>query len=123
MPTRSVLSPVLVLLFCAGIAMPIQVKPTYKKDVEPIIKKHCLECHIEDAENPSGLRMDTYEMIREGGENGDPVVPGKPEESLLYLKLLDPPPIGKRMPRNRAALSPEEIKTIETWILKGAAAE
>ncbi len=121
MTTRSII--VLGVLLIAGIGATSawQEKPTYRKDIEPIIRKHCLECHIADAENPSGLRMDTFEMIREGGENGDPIVPGKPDESLLYLKLLDPPPIGKRMPRNRESLSPGEIRTIEAWILKGAA--
>jgi len=93
---------------------------TYDQDVRPIISKYCLPCHLSDSENPSGLEMDTYASMRKGGENGDPVVPGQPEESLMYLKLQDPPPFGKQMPRNRKKLQDEELQTIRRWIEQGA---
>ncbi len=97
-----------------------QDRTTYSKDVEPIVRKHCLPCHLADSENPSGLALDTYTTLRRGGENGDPVVPEEPEESILYLKLLVEPPFGRQMPRNRKRLSDEEIATIRTWIEAGA---
>lgn len=47
------------------------------------------------------------------------VVPGEPEMSLLYLKLMFPPPCGDQMPV--AALLPaEDIEQIRLWIEAGA---
>jgi hypothetical protein len=49
------------------------------------------------------------------------VVPGKPNESLLYRKVADAmPACGTRMPLSLAPLKPEELKQIEDWILMGA---
>ena len=104
-------------------SQPAQKKATFSRDVQPIIKKYCLPCHLSDSENPSGLAMDSYEMLRKGGENGDPIEPGKPEESLLYLKLQDPPPLGKQMPRNRKTLEAAELRSIKAWIEQGAEEE
>ena len=100
-----------------------QQTASFESDVRPIIKKYCLPCHLADSENPSGLAMDNYELLRKGGENGDPVVPGQPEESLLYLKLQSPPPFGKQMPRNRSAIREEELRVIRKWIEQGGKQE
>lgn len=50
------------------------------------------------------------------------VVPGKPLESLLYLKLFDPPPAncGARMPKTAKPAEQWAIDRIRNWILSGA---
>jgi alcohol dehydrogenase (cytochrome c) len=48
------------------------------------------------------------------------VVPGQPDQSLLYRKLMDMPPCGSRMPPT-GPLPPGEIDRIRTWIANGAA--
>jgi hypothetical protein len=48
------------------------------------------------------------------------IVPGKPEESLFYLKLLGTPPCGSRMPLGGAALPEAQIAMVRSWILAGA---
>ena len=96
---------------------------TFVKDVAPIIKKYCLPCHLEENENPSGLAMDTYELLLKGGNEGDTVIPEKPKNSNLYLKLSADPPFGKQMPRNRRKLSKEEVQLIYDWIEQGAKKE
>jgi hypothetical protein len=52
------------------------------------------------------------------------VVPGKPDESYLYLKVLDttdPVAIcGSRMPPSGASLPTEEVEAVRQWILTGA---
>ncbi|HAV22468.1 MAG: hypothetical protein A2X67_06495 [Ignavibacteria bacterium GWA2_55_11] len=95
-------------------------KLTYIQDVGPIVKKYCLPCHLAENENPSGLALDNFETLMKGGEHGNTVVPGKPNESNLYLKLLPNPPFGKQMARNRRRLTEEEVKTIFNWIEQGA---
>jgi hypothetical protein len=112
------LSLLLPFLYPAGPASP-QDSLTYNLDIAPIINTYCLPCHLADSENPSGLSLDDYASLMEGGEHGDIIIPGKPEESVLYLKLQEKPPFGKRMPRNRKELRPEEIRKIRLWIEQG----
>ena len=93
---------------------------TYTKDIAPIIKSYCIPCHLEENENPSGLALDDYERTLKGGNHGNTVVPRKPQESNLYLKILPNPPFGKQMSRNKRKLTEEETKTIYDWIAQGA---
>ena len=93
---------------------------TFTSDVQPIVKKYCLPCHLAENENPSRLSLDTYETLTEGGDHGNTVVAGKPEKSNLYLKLLPNPPFGKQMARNKKRLSEEELKIVHDWIEQGA---
>ena len=92
----------------------------FTKDVAPIIKSYCIPCHLEENENPSGLALDNYELLMKGGNHGNTVVAGKPQESYLYLKILPNPPFGKQMARNKRKLTEEEKKTIHDWIAQGA---
>jgi hypothetical protein len=55
------------------------------------------------------------------GCTGHPlVVPGKPEESLLYVKLTATPPCGARMPFGNGALPEAQIEMVRSWIAAGA---
>jgi hypothetical protein len=44
------------------------------------------------------------------------LVPGEPDDSLLFLKLQDNPPCGAKMPFALNALSPSELGCVATWI-------
>jgi len=93
---------------------------TYVQDVAPIIKSYCLSCHGSDNDNPSDLYMDDYETLMKGGKHGVPVVPGNPDQSSLYFKLLPEPPFGKQMPRGHKKITSQAVKTIHDWIEQGA---
>lgn len=93
---------------------------TYSRDINPIVRQYCLPCHLEESENPSLLLMDDFEKLSKGGKNGPSFIPGKPQESNFYLKLLPDPPFGKQMPRGNKKLENEEVKLIEDWIRQGA---
>ena len=95
-------------------------KLSFAADVAPLIKSYCLPCHLAENENPSGLALDNYDLVMKGGNHGNTVVPGKPGESNIYLKLLPTPPFGKQMARNKKKLTEEEVKVIHNWILQGA---
>jgi len=122
----------LVLFGIAFLLLPLTVcaqadakkrKVSFEKDVFPIIRSYCLPCHLAENENPSKLALDNYETLMKGGEHGNTVVPGKPKESYLYLKLLPNPPFGKQMARNKKKLTEEEIQLIYDWIEQGAKKE
>ncbi len=95
-------------------------KLTYNRDINPIVRQYCLPCHLEESENPSLLLMDDFEKLSRGGKNGPSIVPGKPQESNFYLKLLPDPPFGKQMPRGKKKLGDEDVKLIYDWIRQGA---
>ncbi len=101
---------------------------SFKKDVAPVIQRACLPCHAEESMNPSGLSLDTYDNLMSGGKHGSPVVPGKPDESIIIKKLSPNPPFGDRMPLHRRKdaddskrkVTDEDIQLIKDWIAQGA---
>ena len=102
---------------------------SFKGDVFPVIKKHCLPCHAEDNFNPSELSLDSYKDLMAGGKHGAPVIPGKSKESALVQKLSENPPFGDRMPLNTKKkieegkavwLTKDEIQMIADWVEQGA---
>ena len=58
--------------------------------VLPLLKEKCFGCHGNDPADIRGeLDLLTREKMLEGGESEEPsIVPGKPEESLLYQAIL-----------------------------------
>lgn len=92
---------------------------SFINDVAPILQKNCFACH--DSKKKKGkLEMTTWEALRKGGSQDDPIVPGKSKESLLVNVLISS---GKdRMPPQDAgdALKKEQIAIIAKWIDEGA---
>lgn len=90
----------------------------FAKDVLPIFKANCFQCHGPDAQM-GGLRLDTREGILKGGTSGPVVVPKNSAKSLLVERILGEG--GKtRMPMGFAPLSPEQVDRIRRWIDQGA---
>ena len=49
----------------------------YARDVKPLLKARCWACHGV-LKQEGGLRLDTAELARKGGEDGRVLVPGNP---------------------------------------------
>jgi len=117
------------LVLCAVPALaalapaPATMKPGIRKvdfgrDVQPILKAHCLQCHGGKQEQ-GGLRLDTRALTVKGGASGPSIVPGQSGKSLLVTRMLGHD--GKpRMPLGFAPLSAEKIATVRAWIDQGA---
>ncbi len=94
---------------------------SYNDEIFDLLDANCLGCHAQGESTPSELYMDTYEDLMTGGKHGPPVVPGDPEKSILYQKVMPNPPFGKQMPiKTRRMLKPEETDLIKRWIAAGA---
>ena len=67
------------------------------------------------------LRLDTKEGAFAPRKNGTPLVPGKPEESLVYKRITHPQK-AMRMPPvySHKTLNEKQIETIKRWIAEGA---
>ena len=89
---------------------------TYEQNVRPILKTHCFQCHGEDGNRQGGLDLRLQRLLVLGGESGAGIVPGKPEESLLWQRLS-----SREMPPDEIQLRPtsEEIAIIQRWIAEG----
>lgn len=93
----------------------------FKKDVQPIFKKHCYECHSEQAKKrKAGLVFDDlHSLVYEIGPNGQ-VVPGNVAESHLFEVLTNDPGAKNHMPpSSKEPLSSSELRKIENWIKEG----
>jgi mono/diheme cytochrome c family protein len=88
--------------------------PSFESDIGPLIQAKCLKCHGEKLKGDLDLR--TPAGILKGGESGAVIVPGKPEQSLLYEKVLK----GEMPPKKEGRLSEAEVERIREWISAGA---
>src|SRR5436309_15457142 len=89
--------------------------PTFEKDIRPILKAHCFDCHGEGEKLKGGLDLRLQRLMLKGGDDGAVIVPGKPEKSLL-LKLV----LSGEMPKREKKLTPEQVAILKTWIAAGA---
>ena len=94
----------------------------FTREVRPILSRNCFQCHGPDEENRQmGLRLDTPEgFAGDRGNFGGPVViPGNAADSLLFQRITAEAE-NFRMPRDREALTADEVETIRLWINQGA---
>ena len=92
----------------------------YSVHVEPLFQRSCVSCHKPE-KHKGGLRMDSYEQLMRGGDDGPAVIPGNPQKSDLVRRLHLPSSDDDSMPSDGdKPLTPEEIRTVERWIEAGA---
>ncbi len=109
----------LVLVALAFSGMVHAEKIDFKRQVEPILEKHCQGCHGPKKQK-SGLRLDLRESLLEGGDSGlAAVVPGNPEKSFL-VEVIQHLNEDVVMPPDEDKLPEKEINTIVKWIQEGA---
>jgi mono/diheme cytochrome c family protein len=92
----------------------------FETKIRPVLVQHCYQCHSAEAEQAKrlqgGLRLDSREGLRKGGDSGPIFVAGNVKDSLLLQSLkhegLKMPPKGK--------LSEEIIGDFTRWLEMGA---
>src|SRR5258708_27617819 len=102
-----------VLLFFLPICR--AASPSFEKDIRPILKAHCFDCHGEGEKLNGGLDLRLRRLLLKGGDEGPVIVPGKPERSLLF-KLVH----SGEMPKRDKKLTHEQVALIKEWIATGA---
>ena len=102
------------------LAAPPESEAFFETHVRPVLVTRCYKCHSADAlsrdELKGGLRVDTRDGLRKGGDSGPAVVPGKPTDGTLLSALRYE---DTEMPPDEP-LSDTEIAVIEKWIRHGA---
>ncbi len=91
----------------------------FEKEVRPVLAERCYGCHSAKAKKlKANLLLDSKAGWEKGGDSGPPIVPGKPDQSILikavrYMNLdLQMPPKHK--------LPAHEIDALEKWVAMGA---
>ncbi len=91
----------------------------FENRIRPLLADHCYKCHAETSKKiKGGLLLDRKAGWVRGGESGQVIVPGKPEESLLF-KMAERDPDYDPMPP-KTALSREQVEDLREWIARGA---
>src|SRR3954453_22253573 len=105
----------------AGAAVPETVG--FNEHIRPILSNTCFFCHGPDEKHREAkLRLDIRDEAMKERDGTRAIVPGKPDESELMLRITShdkdemmPPPKSKK-----PLLSEDEIATFRKWIAQGA---
>jgi hypothetical protein len=89
--------------------------------VLPILLRHCTPCHgprFQEAD----LDLHTYAGLQRGGKSGPVVVPGSPEQSLLWQRLAaaEMPPVDRLMEVSVKPVEAGDREHVRRWIAAGA---
>lgn len=122
---------ILQAIICTAIALPVSIaaedlgeRVSFNEKIRPILNRSCVGCHggVKKAGDVSFI----YRAEALGkGESGKPIiVPGKPEESDMYKRIISDDP-DYMMPfiekgGHSKPLNDEEKDLIKTWIEQGA---
>jgi len=109
---------------CAMVATSVragtdEVPTFFESRIRPVFVEHCYKCHSGRIKSPKGgLRLDSREALLRGGGNGPAVVPGKPEDSLLFKALTHEGDVAEMPPDKK--LPDRVLADIRRWIASGA---
>ena len=84
---------------------------TFEHDVVPLFRTRCLKCHGGESRE-ADLDLASLARIVRGGESGAAIVPGTPDESLLYQRISR----GEMPPDEKDRLNIGEQQLIYRWI-------
>ena len=101
------------LSFCSTMISADDV--TFERDIRPILRAHCFDCHGATEQPKGGLDLRQVRLMQRGGESGTALVPGDAGESLLLERVRD-----GEMPPGEMKLTAKEIDTLTRWIADGA---
>ncbi|MDB4474485.1 PSD1 and planctomycete cytochrome C domain-containing protein [Opitutaceae bacterium] len=111
--------------FVAAAGVPAEIE--FNRDVRPILSNTCFKCHGPDEKNnQSKLRLDLRDFaidphVNKAGRTITGIVPGKPDESEVWLRLTSTDPV-KIMPPPDALHQASDLDRaiIRRWIEQGA---
>ncbi len=115
-------SAMLVAAVSATRAMAAPGDVDFGRQIRPLLADKCFSCHgLNRDADETDLQMDTKEGLFAKLSDGLAVVPGKPEESLIYQRLVDEDEDVRMPPADYAKkIKPAEIELIKNWIKQGA---
>ncbi|MBC8065368.1 MAG: PSD1 domain-containing protein [Chlorobia bacterium] len=90
----------------------------FNRDVKPILSEHCFKCHGPDAAVVAAkLRLDSFAAATKRA-----IIPGKPAESLLMMRVTHPDKNFQMPPKDAGVLplTSAQKQILRRWIASGA---
>src|SRR5205823_5090232 len=105
----------------AALAAPAE-KVDFNRDIRPILSETCFLCHGPDKnQRKADLRLDQKDGLFATKDDGRLVVPGKPAESQLFVRITSTDADQHMPPADSGRkLSARQIELIRRWIEQGA---
>ena len=104
------------ILFLTMFAVFAQSESQIQETARRILQSNCVSCHGE--QRMSGLDLRNRESMLAGGKKGPALVPGKAEESLLFLAASHDGEL--KMPPGKPPLPFPDLDALRDWIDGGA---
>jgi hypothetical protein len=123
---------VLFVFMLAGIPLPVSLAAAeensqetvdFDQEIRPLLSAACFTCHGPDEnKREADLRLDRQDQLFTEASSGVPIiVPGDPEKSELYRRLVAADEAQRMPPTDeRQQLTAAQIERIKTWIQQGA---
>jgi hypothetical protein len=108
------LSAVGFLVSSSGAVAPLNADDSLPARVKEVLRKRCYECHNPEEANGGVRVLDHATLLAK-----EKLLPGKPDESLLYQRIMATDD-SVMPPEGQARLPSEEIDLIRRWIVAGA---
>ena len=99
----------------AASVVPVPKEPVFERDIRPLLKTHCFQCHGEGEKLKGGVDLRLRRLMLKESDSGRVLVPGKPSDSVL-LKMVR----SGEMPKDGKKLTAQEVNLLEKWVAKGA---
>jgi hypothetical protein len=91
----------------------------FSRDIRPILNQNCMPCHGGVRQKNGVSFLFREEALGRGKSGKKTVVPGKPDESELIVRVTSSDPEA-RMPYHAPPLSAQQIDLLRRWIRQGA---
>ncbi|MFM2198301.1 MAG: hypothetical protein RLZZ505_1733 [Verrucomicrobiota bacterium] len=111
-----------VILIAASCAMPTVGKSAASSSfarVKPVLERNCVHCHA-SIRLPGMPSLDDTNSIADLIGPDKLIVPGKPDQSRLFVVVTLSDTQPGAMPPTGHAISPKEVATLRDWIQDGA---
>ena len=95
---------------------------SFARDIVPIFKRSCVACHNE-TKAKAELNLESVDEILKGSGDGEVLVPGDADASLIYTVAAhqeDPVMPPENNKANAPRLKPDELALLHRWIEEGA---
>jgi uncharacterized membrane protein len=92
----------------------------YLREIQPLLERRCYECHGAKKRPKGNLRLSDLASVFARDPSEAALVPGEPERSLVYRRLVLPAEDEERMPPEGDPLPAAEIELVRRWIAEGA---
>ena len=111
--------PAILLLCLHALALQRAAAVDFDKDIKPILKEHCYECHSEERKKEkAGFVFDNKTRLKKDIGANLIIEPGEPGRSH-FLNVIVDPEAKNHMPPNKD-LPREDVEKLRKWIAEGA---